>query len=127
MPSFDYKCSNCGFIKEFTHRISESPEYKCPSCGIILEKQFSLNTTGFILKGGTAAINYKEKRHQIKQGEELRKRQQERYGSGPKVRPNVAGMEVDSWSDAKKVAKEAGLNHESYTPFAEKEKKKIIV
>ena len=41
--------------------------------------------------------------------------------------PNIAGVRTDSWSDAQKMAKEAGMNHESYTPFVEKEKKKKII
>lgn len=127
MPTFDYKCTACQKVEEHTKSISEEPIFNCSVCGALMERIFTVNTTGFILKGGTEAINYKEKRHRMKKSEEIAIKQKEKHGSGPKIRPNVAGMEVDSWSDAQKVAKEAGMNHESYTPFVEKEKKKIIV
>jgi len=36
--------------------------------------------------------------------------------------PNVGGVTVDTWSDASKLAKESGMNAESYKPMIEKEK-----
>jgi predicted double-glycine peptidase len=35
----------------------------------------------------------------------------------------VAGVEQESWSDAAKLAKEAGLSADSYQPLIEKEKR----
>lgn len=128
MPTYDYKCEKCKKIKEEIHRISESPEYKCPDCGTVMVRLFTLNRTGFILKGGTPSINYKEKRQRLKRSEELAKKQRKRYGHfTPEVKPNIAGVETESWSDAQKLAKESGMNHESYTPYVEKEKKKKII
>ena len=126
MPSYDYACSKCKITEEKIHRMSETPEYKCPKCGKKMERLISLNRTGFIFKGGTETIHYKEKRNRLKKREAIK--QNKVHGDGPKLKPNIAGVEVDSWSDAKKLAKEAGLNHESYTPYVEKENKnKIIV
>lgn len=127
MPCYDYKCISCGSIVEYTHAVSEETEYKCDACGAKMARVFSCNSTGFIIKGGSPAINDKEKRHRLRRREELEKKQREKYPT-PKVKPNIAGVETDSWSDAQKMAKEAGLDHESYTPYVEKEKKnKIIV
>jgi putative FmdB family regulatory protein len=60
MPSYDYSCPSCGRVIEFIHRISEKPKYKCPDCDTEMVRIYTLNRTGFILKGGTPAINDKE-------------------------------------------------------------------
>lgn len=127
MPTYDYACHDCKIKKEEIHKITEIPDIKCPECGKDMERVFAINRTGFILKGGTPAINYREKRQRLKKSEILKKKQEERYGSGPKFKPNIAGVETDSWADAQKMAKEAGMNHESYTPWVEKEKKKKLI
>lgn len=128
MPTYDYSCEKCGHKTEEIHRISEKPVFKCSSCQNEMVKLISLNGTGFILKGGTPAIHYREKRQRLKKREELGKRQTARYGHlSPRIQPNIAGVETGSWSDAQKMAKEAGMNHESFTPWVEKEKKKKIV
>lgn len=126
MPTYEYKCNSCNIIIEVTHSIKETPQFFCEKCNskVPLERIFSLNRTGFILKGGTEAIHWKEKRERIKKRSELGVKQIERYGTagGTKLRPNVGGVETESWSDAAKLAKEAGINTNSYQPMIEKEK-----
>jgi putative FmdB family regulatory protein len=123
---YDYQCSVCKKVVEQIHTMKEDPQYKCPDCGAEMVKQFS--PPQFIMKGGTPAIHYREKMNRLKKREKL---SQQSVRTGPKLRPNVAGMEVDSWKDAQKVAKEAGLNHESYNSYVQKEEKekkgKILV
>ena len=116
MPAYDYQCNDCGLIQEITHSIKENPVISCPECGVSMERLISVNTSGFIFKQWTESQTYKISRDKVKQNNNLEMRQIERYGSrgGSTLQPNVAGMEVDSWSDAKKVAKEAGLNTASY-------------
>jgi putative FmdB family regulatory protein len=128
MPTYEYQCSECNKIEEHIHSMSESPVIKCIKCDKIMEKIISRNTTGFIMKGGSEAINWKEKRIRTKRSESMAMKQKG-MNTGKRVTPNIAGVETGSWSDAQKMAKEAGLNHESYTPWVEKEKKekKIIV
>lgn len=128
MPTYEYSCPSCEKIEERIHSISESPKYKCSECGTVLKRIISHNTTGFIMKYGSPAIHSREKQQRIKKSEKMKKKQEERWGgAGPKVAPNIAGVRTDSWSDAQKMAKEAGMNHESYTPYVEKEKKKKII
>jgi putative regulatory protein, FmdB family len=127
MACYDYKCKTCGRIEEQIHFMNERPEIKCSICGGVMEKQFTPNIGGFIMKGGTEASHWKEKRTRMSKRESLGVKQRERYGTGPKIQPNVAGMEVDSWKDAQSVAKEAGLNTQSYEPYVQKEKSKLIV
>ena len=128
MPTYDYRCVSCDNTKEYFHSITEEPEYKCPECQSLMKKIISRNCTGFTILGGSPAIHYREKQQRTKNSEKMKKKQEERWGGkGPKVTPNIAGVKTDSWSDAQKMAKEAGMNHESYTPFVEKEKKKKII
>jgi putative FmdB family regulatory protein len=127
MPTYDYQCTACKRKEEKIHRISENPEFKCPDCGEVMERLFSPNAGGFIFKGGTPTINDREKRLRKKRSEKLKIKQERHRQDSPQVQPNIAGVQTDSWADAQKMAKEAGMNHESYTPFVEKEKKKKII
>jgi len=127
MVRYDYECPTCGLIKEEMHSMNESPVYYCPRCRengseVRLERQFSLGA-GFIIRGGTEASHWKEKRVRMERRKDLGVKQIERYGSGQRIQPNVAGVEVDSWSDAAKMAKEAGLNADTYQPMIDKEKR----
>ncbi len=50
MPIYEYKCTNCGFQKEYLRKVSDPAETDCPSCG---QATFSKMVTaaGFQLKG----------------------------------------------------------------------------
>jgi putative FmdB family regulatory protein len=117
---YDYRCAKCDFVDEYIHGMSETPEIVCPNCIEKMEKIFTV--TNFFIKGGTEATHWKEKRIRMKKRDTLGVKQVERYGTGPKLQPNVGGVETDTWSDAAKLAKEAGMSSESYTPLIEKEK-----
>jgi len=127
MPTYNYACSACESIEEQIHGMSETPKFICSKCGALMEKKFTPNFGGFIMKGGTPAIHYKEKRQREKKSEQMIERQRKAHREGPKIQPNVAGLEVDSWKDAQKVAKEAGMNSSSYEPWVEKEKNSKLV
>jgi putative FmdB family regulatory protein len=127
MPTYEYKCPDCSYTEDKIHGMQEELEFLCPLCKsnrkkTRLKKHFTPTIGGFIVRGGSESINWKEKRYRMKKGNELGVRQIERYGSGPRIRPNVAGVETDNWSDAAKMAKEAGMSTESYEPMIEKEK-----
>lgn len=123
MPTYDYQCPECKYTEEQIHSMTVSPEIICPKCNgqkTVMKRLFSPPL--FTVKGGTETTHYREKRNRLRNNRELEKRQIERYGSGPRIKPNVAGVETDSWSDAAKLAKEAGMSTESYQPMIEKEK-----
>ena len=128
MPRYEYRCPKCGLIKEELHSIKVDPEFICPACQMgggesnKMERLISRNFGGFVIKGGSPSAAWKEKRLRSKKNADLGVRQVDRYGGGPRLQPNVAGMEVDSWSDAANLAKEAGMNADSYEPMIEKEK-----
>jgi hypothetical protein len=85
-------------------------------------RKISLNMNGFIFKGGTPITHWKEKQSRLKRSEVMAERQK-KHGPGPSIKPNIAGVETGTWADAQKMAKEAKMNHESFTPWVEKEKK----
>ena len=123
MPTYDYQCQGCQKMEEHIHSIKESPEILCSKCGSTMKKMISRNIAGFSIKGGSPSIHWREKRQRIAKSEKLKETQKQKYDN-ISVAPNIAGVRYDSWSDAQKVAKEAGLNTESYKPWVEKEKKK---
>ena len=127
MPTYDYRCNTCGLVNEVTHSIKETPVINCPHCleeghEVPMERLISFNSAGFIFKEWTPSQLYKISRDKEKKNHELDVKQIDRYGSGPRLKPNVAGVEVDSWSDAKKLASEAGINTATYDTYIAKEK-----
>ncbi len=123
MPNFTYQC-NCGSRFERTVSMQERKNVFC-SCGQTPKQVPTACST--VLKGdGWAGKNMtissqmarKNARLDIKQAEQLRD------APGMRLAPNVGGERVDSWSDAQKLAKDKGLNTNSYTPLVEKEAKK---
>jgi len=126
MPTYEYFCKECRTVADVVHSIKETPVVECEIClragkHYPMERMISHNIGGFIIKGWTEAMAWRTKREKSKGYANMGVKQIDRYGVGPKLQPNVAGMEVDSWSDAQKVAKEAGMDTTSYEPHIEKE------
>ena len=122
---YPYKCSECEH--EYYCNIPMD-DYKipqpCPECGHKNKKLFR-PTRNFILKGdGWAGKNNRIKNQMREKNKKLDARTNEMKRDAPNVSlaPNVDGERVDSWSDAKKLAKSKGKNTESYEPMIAKEK-----
>ena len=59
MPIYEYRCSSCGFQKEYLRKLSDPTLTDCPECG---KQTFSkmLSAAGFQLKGsGWYATDFK--------------------------------------------------------------------
>ena len=59
MPIYEYRCSSCGFQKEYLQKITDPVLSECPECG---KSTFSkmLSAAGFKLKGsGWYATDFK--------------------------------------------------------------------
>jgi len=59
MPIYEYRCSSCGFQKEFLQKVTDPVMTVCPDCG---KQTFSkmLTAAGFQLKGsGWYATDFK--------------------------------------------------------------------
>ena len=51
MPIYEYKCSSCGFQKEYLQKVSDPRLTDCPECGKATFQKM-LTAAGFQLKGG---------------------------------------------------------------------------
>ena len=59
MPIYEYRCSACGFQKEFLQRLNDAPPAECPQCGKRSLKKL-VTAAGFHLKGtGWYATDFK--------------------------------------------------------------------
>lgn len=59
MPIYEYRCSSCGFQKEYIQKLSDAPLTRCPECS---QESFAklLSAAGFQLKGnGWYATDFK--------------------------------------------------------------------
>lgn len=59
MPIYEYRCSACGFQKEYLQKMSDAPLTNCPECG---GETFAklISAAGFHLKGsGWYATDFK--------------------------------------------------------------------
>lgn len=52
MPTYEYRCQNCGHEWEVFQSMKDDPVTECPSCGEPEAKRQISAGTGFILKGG---------------------------------------------------------------------------
>ena len=60
MPIYAYRCTNCGFEKDFLQKMSDKPLTKCPQCGKdALVKE--LSAPGFELRPLTASLTARSK------------------------------------------------------------------
>ncbi len=51
MPTYEYRCKDCGYVYDVFHKISQSPLKKCPKC--------SKETLQRSIGGGDAILNFK--------------------------------------------------------------------
>jgi putative FmdB family regulatory protein len=50
MPTYDYKCEECGHVFEVFHGMNEDPDIECPRCGSDPVRVIS-GGSGIIFKG----------------------------------------------------------------------------
>jgi len=51
MPTYDYRCSGCGYEYELFQPITAKPKRKCPSCGQLKAKRLIGTGGGVIFRG----------------------------------------------------------------------------
>jgi putative FmdB family regulatory protein len=61
MPTYDYKCANCGHVVEVVRGVNEAGPTVCPECGGLLRKQMSapaihFRGTGWAKKDARQAV-----------------------------------------------------------------------
>lgn len=124
MPTYAYQCLSCetAFDRKLPLKEYKTPQ-ECPECGgetkkLITVPRFNLTGDGWQSKNQRVRQHMAEKNRRLKGKEEEMKRD----APGMTLAPNVGGERVENWSEAKKLAKEKGLNTSSYDPMIRKEK-----
>ena len=115
MPEYTYKCESCETLTTQTLSYSDSKSFQGPcKCGGLLSKSFARWGGQFVRKG----YGWFDKDQQEKNYREARANRMERVmrDSHPvtKLAPNVDGVLVDNWKDAKKLSKEKGYNVDNF-------------
>lgn len=91
MPIYEYRCSNCGFEKEYLRKLSDPPLSDCPQCATATFSK-KVTAAGFQLKGGGwYATDFK---------------------GTPKVPASQSEGKGDSTSDGSAASKESSGNKE---------------
>lgn len=100
MPIYEYRCSKCGFQKEFLQRLNEAPLTKCPECGKRALKKM-VTAAGFQLKGsGWYATDFRG------------------GGAKPVVKPDKADAKTDKSATAEKPAAGSAKDSSKAAPAA---------
>ena len=115
MASYTYKCTKCGTEKDISHGMNEKPQFFCDkeNCGGAMRKMLP-KTLNFVLKGGNwSGKNAKEKSFRSKRSREMGRKMAKTHDI-PSISPNYKGEICSSWDEAKKLAKEDGVNMARY-------------
>ena len=84
MPTYDYRCTNCGHQFEAFQSMLDEPLKVCPECGGKIERLIS-GGTGLIFKGsGFYITDYKRK----SEGSKSHRPKTEKKLETPKTEPN---------------------------------------
>ena len=106
MPIYEYRCSCCGFQKEYLQKVTDPVKTVCPECG---KKTFSkmLTAAGFHLKGsGWYATDFRNPKPAAKtesKGETKSEGKSESKPDGKSA--GKAESKTDSKSDSKTESK----------------------
>ena len=85
MPTYDYKCENCGNEFEHFQHITQEPLKKCPKCGKNTAKRLIRGGAGLIFKGtGFYITDYKNKGNGKKAEKETDKKETPKKDKGKK-------------------------------------------
>lgn len=126
MPTYTYRCEACEHQFERTLRLTEFDDPQaCPECAAIPAKRIITAPVGFVLRGdGWTGKNLKIKGQMARRRAKLAGKEREIKNDGPGVRlaPNVGGERVDSWAEAKRLAKSKGKDTSSYDGMVRKER-----
>lgn len=113
MPTYEYICDKCGSEKEDIHSMKVDPIINCVKCDTKMRKIIS-GGMGFILKGnGWTGKNIKEKDYRLRKKREIGEKMANTHDI-PQILPNYKGEICSNWDEAKKIAKNDGVNTLKY-------------
>jgi len=106
MPTYDYRCDNCGHEFEAFESMSASPKRKCPECGKLKLKRLIGTGAGVIFKGsGFYETDYRSDNYK-------KAADAEKKAAEPKS-DSKSDSKADSKSEKKTDAKPAKSNDSS--------------
>lgn len=125
MPSYNYECPDCAeSFERFLSIQDRDSVVECPVCGTVSEKRVA-GTVGGVLKGdGWPGKNIRCRADMSARRERVGRKEEQIRRDGPMLRlaPNVDGEEVDSWSEAQRLAASKGKDTALYADKARQEK-----
>lgn len=122
MPIYSFKCPACegGFDLNLPMSEAKNPQ-ACPECGVVSQRVLGGGVVDFALNGDQWPGKAIKVRGQMaEKNRKLGIRQKEHHAT-VKLAPNVGGERVDSWSEAKRLAKDRGKETTSYDSLIRKE------
>jgi len=60
MPTYDYKCNNCGYKFEYFQSINDNPLTKCPKCGGEVKRLIGAGSRPIFKGSGFYETDYKK-------------------------------------------------------------------
>lgn len=123
MPTYAYKCPECGEQFDLILRISQCDDIQeCPKCKHSPASK-AITVPNFILTGDSWPGKMAKIKNQMqKKNERMGKVMEERKRDAPglTLAPNVNGERVDSWGEAKHLAASKGLDTKGYESYERK-------
>ena len=109
MPIYEYRCSSCGFQKEYLQKVTDPVKTVCPECG---KKTFSkmLTAAGFHLKGsGWYATDFRNPKPAAKTESKVETKSEGKSESKPDGKSaGKAESKTDSKTGSKSEAPSSG-------------------
>ncbi len=109
MPIYEYRCSSCGFQKEYLQKVTDPVKTVCPECG---KKTFSkmLTAAGFHLKGsGWYATDFRNPKPAAKTESKVETKSEAKSESKPDGKSaGKAESKTDSKTGSKSEAPSSG-------------------
>lgn len=126
MPTYGYQCNACSAVFDRVLPLSKRKELQaCPECQAEARQTLTAGV-GAVLRGdGWTGKNILIKSQMAARRARVGRREVSFRHDGPQIRlaPNVGGEQVDSWSEATKLARSKGKETSLYAQRARQEGK----
>ena len=114
MAEYNYKCKECGCEQVERHSMNDTPTIICSECGHVGLSKMIPKSFNFVLKGANwSGKNTKEKSYRMKRKQVMGKKMANSHDI-PSISPNYKGEVCKNWDEAKKLAKDDGIDSNRY-------------
>ena len=128
MPVYSFRCKSCDTVFDVKLRMGDKTKQPCVSCNSE-ETTRVLSAPSVILKGdGWTGKNIKIRGQMARKNSRLAVKEREFVKDSNEMKtmtvaPNVEGERVDSWSEARELARSKGKDTSTYDAYVRKEKR----